>query len=141
MLVLIPAVGSLCCALGFAAMFTVPSVTVSLLLFFVTGFFSTLWSGPGTFAMQRLADRKARATALAVSLFVNSAVGLGLGPLLVGAMSDALAPHLGPGEGLRAAMLCGLSAGLFSALAYVGASFTIGRDIARVHAADLEEDA
>lgn len=131
-LTLIPAAGSILCALSYFAMFTVPAVTVSLAIFFVASLFSNLWHGPGTFAMQRLAGAEARATALAVSLFINSAIGLGLGPLTVGLLSDSLTPTMGLGEGLRLAILIGLGAGVLSAVLYALASRYITGDIAQV---------
>jgi MFS family permease len=129
-LVRIPAIGSLLCATGYLFMFTVGDVRASLGLFFVAAFFSNLWSGPGTLAMQRLTFARSRATALAVSLFINSLIGLGLGPLVVGAMSDALAPQLGSGEGLRVAILIGLIAGVLSSALYLAAGRTLSREVA-----------
>lgn len=128
-LALIPAAGSLLGTISYVAMFVVPSAAASLVIFTVAAFFTSLWYGPGTLAMQRLAGARAKATALAVALFLNSAIGLSMGPLLIGAASDALAPSLGAGEGLRAGILIGLSVGLVSTLLYWLASRTIARDI------------
>lgn len=114
----IPAAGAVLCAMSYVAMFTVPTALSSFTLFFVASFFSNLWSGPGTLAMQRLAGPSAQATAMAVALFVNSAIGLSFGPLLMGAASDAFAPRLGEAEGLRAGILCGLVAGLIAGLLF-----------------------
>ena len=130
-LVLIAAVGSLLCAASYVAMFTVPSAAASLAIFFIASFFSNLWYGPGTLAIQLLAGPADRATALAISLFVNSLIGLGLGPLTVGLLSDGFAPSMGPGEGLRLAVLIGLSAGLVSALLYWLSSRSIAADVPR----------
>jgi MFS family permease len=135
-LALIPAVGSVLCAASYVVMFTLPSAVVSLLTFAVASFFSNLWYGPGTLGMQRLAGAKARATALAVALFVNSAIGLSFGPLLVGLASDALSPRLGAGEGLRAGILIGLSAGLVSALFYWLASRRIVSEVMQAEEQD-----
>ncbi len=128
-LAMIPAVGSVLCAASYVVMFTLPSAAASLLTFAAASFFSNLWYGPGTLGMQRLAGAKAKATALAVALFVNSAIGLSFGPLLVGLASDALSPRLGAGEGLRAGILIGLSAGLVSALFYWLASRRIVSEV------------
>jgi MFS family permease len=130
-LALIPAAGSFLGTLSYVAMFVVPSAAASLVIFAAAAFFTSLWYGPGTLAMQRLAGARTKATALAVALFLNSAIGLSLGPLLIGAASDALAPSLGAGEGLRAGILVGLSVGLVSTLFYWLASRTITREIAR----------
>lgn len=135
-LALIPAIGSVLCAASYVVMFTLPSATASLLTFAVASFFSNLWYGPGTLGLQRLAGAKAKATALAIALFVNSAIGLSFGPLLVGLASDALAPRLGVGEGLRAGILIGLSAGLVSALIYWLASRRIAAEVAQAEGVD-----
>lgn len=134
-LALIPAVGSVLGTISYAAMFLVPSAAVSLVIFAVAAFFTSLWYGPGTLAMQRLAGANAKATALAVALFINSALGLSFGPLLMGAVSDALAPSLGAGEGLRAGILFGLVSGLLSGLLYWIASRSIDREIAQAEQA------
>lgn len=131
-LALIPAVGSVLCAASYVVMFTASSVLASLATFAVASFFSNLWFGPGTLGLQRLAGAHSKATALAVALFVNSAIGLSFGPLLMGAASDALAPSLGAGEGLRMGVLIGLSGGLVSGLLYWLASRRIVAEVAAV---------
>lgn len=128
----IPAAGSALTALAYAAMFTVPAGAGSLALFAAASFFANLWNGPGAHAIQSLAGERARATALALVLFVVSALGLGLGPLLIGAMSDAFAPSLGEAEGLRLAILLGATVGVLSALCHVLASRSIRADLAEV---------
>jgi MFS family permease len=128
-LALIPALGSVLCAASYVVMFTLPSAAGSLATFAVASFFSNLWYGPGTLGMQRLAGEHAKATALAVALFLNSAIGMSFGPLLMGFASDLLAPGLGAAEGLRAGVLIGLSAGLVSGLAYWLASGKIAREV------------
>lgn len=131
-LVLIPAIGSILGTISYAVMFTVPSAATSLVVFAVAAFFTSVWYGPGTLAMQRLAGADSKATALAVALFINSAVGLSFGPLLIGLASDLLAPSMGEGEGLRAAILLGLVAGLASGMLYWWASRSITEEIAEV---------
>ncbi|MCM8731627.1 spinster family MFS transporter [Hephaestia sp. GCM10023244] len=134
-LALIPAAGSLLGTISYVAMFSVPSAAASLIIFAAAAFFTSLWYGPGTLAIQRLAGTRMKATALAVALFLNSAIGLSLGPLLIGAASDALAPGLGAGEGLRIGILIGMSGGLVSTLLYWWASRTITHEIHRVEEA------
>lgn len=46
-----------------------------------------------------------RASAIAVAYFFTNLLGLGLGPLITGRLSDALAASVGPGEALRIALL------------------------------------
>lgn len=135
-LVFIPAIGSVLCAAGYLAMFTVPDVRASLGLFFVAGFFSTLWAGPGTLTMQRLAGRPSRATALAVNLIINSAIGLGMGPLVVGILSDSFAQTFGEAQGLRSALLLGLFAGLLSAAFYIAAAIGLKQQVEAAESGD-----
>jgi len=122
------------CAASYVVMFTLPSAFWSLVTFAVASFFSTMWWGPGTLGMQRLAGSYGKATALAVALFLNSAVGMSFGPLLIGMASDVFAPSMGQGEGLRMGILCGLSAGLLSGLAYWLASHRIAAEIREAEA-------
>ena len=58
-------------------------------------FFRTLTLAPAAAALQRLSPNDARARAAATAGVVGTLVGLGLGPLLVGAISDSLAPRFG----------------------------------------------
>lgn len=60
---------------------------------------------PATFAqVQGLVPLRMRAAAAALLLFIINIIGLGLGPLLAGKLSDALTPALGP-ESLRYSLL------------------------------------
>ena len=58
-------------------------------------FFRTLTLAPAAAALQRLAPNDARARAAATAGVVGTLVGLGAGPLLVGALSDNLVPQVG----------------------------------------------
>lgn len=130
-LVLIPAAGALLSTFGYVAMFTVPSVSLSLVLSAVAVFFLNFYGGPGFNALQRLVDSRSRATAIAVTMFIASGIGLGLGPVTVGALSDALSVQRGAGEGLRTAILVGIAAVPIAALLFALASRTLERDIAK----------
>ncbi|MEM8935885.1 MAG: MFS transporter [Pseudomonadota bacterium] len=78
---------------------------------------SLVWVGPVITAFQHLVQPNMRATASAVFLFINNLIGIGLGNLAIGAISDGLAAQMGD-ESLRYAILCGtvfyvIAAGLF----------------------------
>lgn len=99
--------------------FGVLSETLSLtfFLFLIPTALSLVWLGPVVAAFQHLVPPTMRATASAVFLFVNNLVGIGLGNLAIGALSDAMTARYGD-EALRYAMLSGtgfyaLAAGLF----------------------------
>lgn len=59
-----------------------------------------LWLGPVTTAVQHLVPRHMRATASASFLMINNLIGIGAGPLLMGALSDELKSTYGV-ESLR----------------------------------------
>lgn len=65
-----------------------------------------MWLGPVITAVQHLAPANARTTASALFLFINNLIGLGLGSLLIGALSDALTARFGE-EALRYSILAG----------------------------------
>lgn len=60
--------------------------------------------GPTYALMQRLVGEDMRATLMAVIMLLANLIGFGVGPLIVGFLSDALRPSLA-GESLRYAML------------------------------------
>ncbi len=61
--------------------------------------------GPTFALIQGLAPLRMRALWAAVTLLVINLIGLGLGPTMIGVISDALKPTYGPAESLRLAML------------------------------------
>lgn len=77
-----------------------PSLTLAWPLLLVPNALNILWLGPVATAIQHLVERPMRATASACFLLINNLVGLGIGPLLIGAVSDALKATYGV-ESLR----------------------------------------
>jgi predicted MFS family arabinose efflux permease len=96
------AVAALCPA--FVAFLLVRDTVVSLgalaLLWLLFNFFL----GPAFALFQRLAGSDNRATSLALLMMLANVIGMGLGPQVVGMLSDALRPTLGV-ESLRYSML------------------------------------
>lgn len=87
-----------------AAVFLTTNAGAMLSLLVLPGVLIGFYLGP-TFAMVRtLVEPGTRATAATLLLLVTNVIGLGVGPLAVGALSDALAPAFGP-DSLRLAML------------------------------------
>jgi predicted MFS family arabinose efflux permease len=89
------------------------------------GFFT----GPTFALMQRLVPDDMRATTLAVTLLLTNLIGMGLGPQIVGNLSDALAPVLGR-ESLRYAMLLTSFVALWSAGHFWRAGEAVAEDLA-----------
>jgi hypothetical protein len=92
------------CALPFTIAFYLATTTqVAVTAYLIAILFSTAYLG-ATFALiQSEAPIRLRATWAAITLLINNMIGLGLGPLTVGAISDALKPTYGA-ESLRYAM-------------------------------------
>lgn len=132
----IPAIGATLGAGAYIAMFTVPIGALSLALYAAPAFLNNIWNGPALLAVQNLAGERARATAVALVLFVGSALGMGFGPLTIGAMSDWFAPTMGEGEGLRRAIVIVAVVDLAAGLCFWLASRRIRDDLAAVAAQD-----
>jgi len=106
-----------------------PGLGMALLFYCVTMFLKSIWSGPVYAVVQSLASVQNRATASAVLLFVVNIVGLGLGPLCVGVLSDVFARGSGEAAGLRWGMACSAVAGALSAWAFFRASRTLQSEL------------
>ena len=77
-----------------------PNLWIAWPLLLVANALNILWLGPVTTAIQHLVPRRMRATASASFLLINNFIGLGVGPLLIGRLSDGLKHNYG-GESLR----------------------------------------
>jgi MFS family permease len=82
------------------------SLTVAFFAFLVPSALSLVWLGPVLSAFQHLVTPNMRATASAIFLFINNLIGIGLGNLVIGALSDGLSERFGD-ESLRYAILSG----------------------------------
>lgn len=99
------------CALGIplnTIIFTLDDVTVVLALFSLFFLIGSMWYGPVYTIAQSVAPPEARAIAAAIMMLIISVVGLGLGPITAGLISDIAAGPggQGPAEGVRWALLC-----------------------------------
>ena len=103
------------------------SPVLAFLLFLPPTALGLMWLGPVITAMQHLAPSHMRTTASALFLFINNLIGLGLGSLLIGALSDALAAQFGE-ESLRYSILAGTGFYLVAALLMLAASRTLAHD-------------
>ena len=106
-----------------------PGWQLSLLLLLAPMICCIFYVAPALALSQNLAPLNVRATATALLLLAFNIVGLGLGPLAVGMLSDALT-GAGVSHALRWAMLCLAPVALVSALAYLAMSRTVAADSA-----------
>ncbi|MGH6616757.1 spinster family MFS transporter [Sphingomonas sp.] len=100
-----------CAALPFTILFfttDIPAVAIAAYVFNML--FANSYLGP-TFAMlQGLAPLRMRAMWAAITLLIINLVGLGLGPTMIGVLSDALTPLVGKEESLRWALITAVAA-------------------------------
>lgn len=115
------------------AMLITDNTWVALALFVIPGFLSSVYAGPTWSIIQELVPSQRRAIAASVYMLIFNLIGLGLGPLSVGILSDLYNPALGA-ESLRWAMVSVLLISLGGVAAYFMASRSVGADLARVTA-------
>jgi MFS transporter, Spinster family, sphingosine-1-phosphate transporter len=103
----LPIAGLGCCIPIFAAAFTAQTTPVVLGLLFVPMILSATWTAPALALLQSLAPVPVRARASALASMTANLLGLSLGPLAVGFLSDVAASwHNGDvALGLRDALL------------------------------------
>lgn len=109
-----PAIASLVTIPIYILAVSVDSAALALCILMVNGLLGTLWYGPVYATGQGIVPSNMRATASAVLLFIINLVGLGLGPLLVGMLSDYFSNEMGmgPGQGVRWALMTSTLFGL-----------------------------
>src|SRR5512145_2692847 len=103
---LIPATAFLLTLPFYVAAVLAPSLALSFVLFMVPTALGLVWLGPVLSAIQHVVPSGMRATASAVFLFINNLIGIGLGTVMLGAISDMLSARFGA-DSLRYAILSG----------------------------------
>lgn len=101
----------------------------SLLFFAIPLLLSYAWIGPGLAATQTLTPPNSRAAVAAIIGFFNNLIGIGLGPLAVGALSDFLRRSHSEGEALRLALMAGSCAFALAAILFLAAGYALKRDL------------
>lgn len=116
----VPAVAALVPIPFCVAAFLVDSAGLAILLLVPSFLFGGLWFGPVLSTIQGVVPPEMRATASSVSMFVMNIIGLGLGALVVGHMSDVfnVGYGLGQAEGIRWALVVSSTFGLAPALIF-----------------------
>jgi MFS family permease len=99
---------------------------IALALAVICIFFS---QGPAYALMQRLVPDEMRATAMGIVMLLVNLIGTGVGPQIVGILSDLLAPRLGS-SALRSAMLATSFAAVWAAYHFWRVAQTVGADLA-----------
>ena len=102
----LPAIAWLVTAPMFTAGLFAPNLWMAWLLLLVPNALNILWLGPVSTAVQHLVPRPMRATASASFLLINNLIGLGVGPLLMGRLSDLFKASYGVDSLRYAAIAC-----------------------------------
>ena len=101
---------------------------VALALLVLPTFLNSLYYGPTYALAQQLVHPQARATATAVMMFAQNLIGLGLGPLAFGMMSDYFKPMAGA-ESVRWVLFGAAWLGLFPAYFFWRASLRLDTEL------------
>lgn len=113
----VPGISTLVAVPFAAAAILTRDMTTSLLLYVLPLAFGYMYLGPTLATTHALVAPRMRALASAILFFIINLIGLGLGPTLVGLVSDALAPTYGA-ESLRYALVVTFMFNVWSAAHY-----------------------
>jgi hypothetical protein len=103
---------------------------VALSIYLIPVFLGAMFLGPTLAMTHGIVSLRMRALASAILFFVLNLIGLGLGPLFTGMISDLLEPSLGS-ESLRYALVIVVLLYFWCAFHYYMAGKTIREDLAR----------
>ena len=132
----LPALTMVIFAFAMLAAVWTSSLVVVYSAIFVAAFTQFFLMGPFFAVVQRLAPLRGRAVATAFFFFILAMIGLGIGPLYVGAMNDFFSGTYGEAEGLRYALMTLTAISLAAAaIAFFGRN-SILRDADKIVGAD-----
>jgi MFS family permease len=129
----LPIASTLATAVAVIGVLSVTNLKLTIALYVPWAFCQSLYLAPDYAAIQALIPARARALVIAILLMCSNLLGYGLGPLLVGVMSDAFKPWAGEAS-LRYALGAMLGFAVFSITLYGLASRHIRADQLRLAA-------
>lgn len=141
----VPALAGVINVLPSAFVFFGSHLNSVLMVMVLNYFIAALYLGPSIAVTHSLVPAKMRAFASAVLFFVLNAIGLGLGPMTIGILSDFLEPTYGT-ESLRWAFTSTFVSGALAALFFYLASKSYQKDLNDKvnleikNSSDLDED-
>lgn len=127
MYAIIPAVAFLATIPFYVGAVMSGSLMLSFALFLVPTALGLVWLGPVLSSIQHVVPPQMRATASAIFLFINNLIGIGLGTVALGALSDALSVQFGA-DSLRYAILAGTVFYLVAAALFLLSAKRLERD-------------
>lgn len=120
-------------SVAFAPLFYLSQSTpITLAAGIVPVMMGATYVGPAFAVTQGLVPLRMRAQSIAILLFVLNMIGLGLGPLTIGYISDLLKPSFGT-DSLRYALMFSIVTGLMGAFCYWRSSRWLPAEWKRVH--------
>lgn len=110
---------------------TVDSALAALFILMFHYLIAYFWYGPVYATTQGIVPPHMRATAAAILLFIINLIGLGLGPLFTGILSDVFAGPMGMGsaEGVRWALIVSAATGVIPFVLFWMARKTIAQEM------------
>ncbi|ATE63194.1 spinster family MFS transporter [Rhizorhabdus dicambivorans] len=128
---LVPGIASLIAAPTVIAQLLAPTQQISLMIGVIPAIAVACYVAPVTAVSQSLVPPQMRALTAAMLILTINLVGIGLGPSVTGAVSDALLPHLPqPGASLRYALCLATAAELISVFFFFKAAGHLRREAA-----------
>lgn len=132
---LAPAIAALISIPFWVPFFLAGNVAVAIAAAVIPVSLSAAFIGPCIATIQTITPPPMRARAAAIQLFVGNLIGLGLGPLVIGVLSDLLRPVFGA-DSLRYAMFAGVAAAVASIPFYLVAARHVPADLKRLDGRD-----
>lgn len=131
MYIWIPA-GAIVIALPFQlAAYFIADHRVAMLVYAIPVLLNACYLGPMLAMTHGLVSLRMRAVSSSVLFLVLNFIGLGLGPLFTGILSDVFGASMGAGEGLRWALTIVTLTNIWAAIHYMMAAKTLREDLSR----------
>lgn len=122
----VPAIATALAAITLVGLLLTSDTALAIILMFLFYIFGTVWMGPTSAVVQRVAPLHSRSLATGVQLLIGNIVSLAIGPLLIGWLSDNFGKAHGV-EGLRLALLFTPIVGLLGSAFYIAARRHLAR--------------
>ncbi|MEL6878647.1 MAG: MFS transporter [Pseudomonadota bacterium] len=123
-----PAIGMAIAAPAALFAYSLQSWELAMVVLIIPTVCNSLYYGPFYSSVQGLVPLSARAMASAVTLFCQNLIGLGLGPLFFGMMSDWLKPEYGEGS-VQIVLYAGALLGLLPAFFFWRGSLRLNEEL------------
>ena len=124
----IPAAATVAAVPFSVSVYLLNNYVLALVIYTLPVFLGSMYLGPTIAMTHALVSPRMRALASAILFFVINLIGLGLGPLLTGVISDLLAPRFG-NQSLRYALVIVVLVYLWSTLHYLLAARSLRDDL------------